>query len=155
MSSYKEGWHVYNDVQKESLVEHITNLPTPFRLEFKKASRTLSQNNLFHMWVREVTKFFISKGKTTWASGEEMSEPSMKENLKETFLGCQAVEKVDLRTGEVRESVETRHTSKLDKGEFYHFMTLIDEWASNFGVKLTRPEDSEYMNMRRDMGESV
>jgi hypothetical protein len=150
-----EHWDVRNDLHLGALQEHLQQRPLPYRIQFKKLTRSISQNALLHMWIREIVKHFIRNGKETWSTGAPIDEESMKENLKETFLGTETTEQVNLKTGEVTTKTTTRHSSKLDKGEFYAFMTMIDEWATGHRIRLTRPEDSEYMNLRREMGEVV
>ena len=127
----------------------------PCTVTIAGASRSLPQNALFHKWCAEIAAFFVSMGKTTFATGAAMNEVNMKRNLKQTFLGEEEIEDIDLRTGEITKRSELRHTSDLDKGEMHAFMTCVDKWAMEHGIYLSHPEDSEYQRMQREMGEAA
>lgn len=127
----------------------------PCNVSITGAGRSLPQNSLFHKWCAEIAAFFVSMGKTTFATGAAMNEVNMKRNLKQTFLGEEEIEDIDLRTGEITKRSELRHTSDLDKGEMHAFMTCVDKWAMEHGIYLSHPEDSEYQRMQREMGEAA
>lgn len=127
----------------------------PCTVTITGASRSLPQNALFHKWCDEIARFFVSMGKTTFATGAAMDRDNVKRNLKQTFLGEQLVQDINMKTGEITERYELRHTSQLDKGEMHSFMTCIDNWATEHGIYLPHPEDSEYMKMRCNMGEAA
>lgn len=127
----------------------------PCNVTIAGAGRSLPQNALFHMWCECAAQFFVAMGKTTFATGAPMSMDNMKRNLKLTFLGEEVVRDINLKTGEVTERYELRHTSQLDKGEMHSFMTCIDAWAQEHGIYLPHPEDSEYMKMRIVFGEAA
>jgi hypothetical protein len=133
----------------------IRNKGFPCNVTITGASRSLPQNALFHKWCECAAQFFVSMGKTTFATGAPMNMENMKRNLKLTFLGEEVVRDINLKTGEVAERYELRHTSELDKGEMHSFMTCIDAWAQEHGIYLPHPEDSEYMKMRCNMGEAA
>jgi len=124
----------------------------PCQVTIAGASRSLPQNALFHKWCECAAQFFVSMGKTTFASGQPMNGESMKRNLKQTFLGEVEIQDTNLKTGEITTRYELRHTSGLDKGEMHAFMTCIDVWAAEHGIYLPHPEDSEYQRMKIDMG---
>lgn len=127
----------------------------PCNVSITGAGRSLPQNSLFHKWCGEIAGFFVAMGKTTFATGKPMDAANMKRNLKQTFLGEEEIEDIDLRTGEIVKRSELRHTSDLDKGEMQAFMTCVDKWAMEHGIYLSHPEDSEYMRMQRDFGEAA
>lgn len=127
----------------------------PCNVTIAGAGRSLPQNALFHKWCEEIARFFVSMGKTTFATGAPMNMENVKRNLKQTFLGELAIQDINLKTGEITERYELRHTSRLDKGEMYAFMTCVDNWAQEHGIYLPHPEDSEYMKMRIEFGEAA
>lgn len=127
----------------------------PCSVSITGAGRSLPQNALFHRWCEEIAQFFVRMGKTTFATGAPMDMENVKRNLKQTFLGEELIRDINLKTGQVTERYELRHTSQLDKGEMHAFMTCIDAWASEHGIYLPHPEDSEYMKMRVSMGEAA
>lgn len=124
------------------------NFPVKISYKSFEGMRTISQNALFHMWCQETAQFFVKNGKMTFADGSEMIKENVKRNLKQTFLGEELVESVNLKTGEITQRMELRHTSKLEKGEMHHFMTQIEMWALEWGIPLTHPADSEYMTLK-------
>lgn len=124
----------------------------PCNVAITGASRSLPQNALFHKWCECAAQFFVSMGKTTFATGAPMNMENMKRNLKLTFLGEEVIRDINLKTGEVTERYELRHTSGLSKGEMHSFMTCIDVWATEHGIYLPHPEDSDYMKMKIDFG---
>lgn len=127
----------------------------PCNVTISGAARSLPQNALFHKWCECAAQFFVSMGKATFATGAPMNMENMKRNLKQTFLGEELIQDINLKTGEITDRYELRKTSELDKGDMHHFMTLIDGWASEHGIYLPHPEDSEYMKMRVNMGEAA
>jgi len=142
---------IQNHQQLLDVLPAIAEHGYPLRLTWKTSTRSLSQNALFHKWCEEVASFFVDHGKTHFASGATISKESIKRNLKQTFLGTHKVEHIDLTTGEVTEREELRHTSDLDKGEMQHFLDQVSAWATEYGIGLTRPEDSEYLRIAREM----
>ena len=124
----------------------------PCNVTITGAGRSLPQNALFHKWCGEVAQFFVRMGKVTFATGAAMNDENVKRNLKQTFLGEEPIESINLQTGEVTVRYELRHTSQLDKGAMHAFMTCIDAWAQEHGIYLSHPEDSEYMRIRCDVG---
>lgn len=141
----KEDW--------AKVVDCVRMIGIPCNVTITKASRSLNQNALLHMWCTEAAEFFCSKGMTEFASGVLMDTEGMKRNLKQTFLGDELKLDSNLQTGEIKYRYELRHTSELSKGEFQQFMEQIDAWATQHGIKLTRPEDSEYVRYRQEQGE--
>lgn len=124
----------------------------PCNVTITGTSRSLPQNALFHKWCEEIARFFVSMGKTTFATGVAMNMENVKRNLKLTFLGEELIEDINLKTGEITQRYELKHTSDLDKGQMHAFMTCIDAWAQEHGIYLPHPEDSEYSEICRRMG---
>ena len=52
-----------------------------------KSVRSISQNALFHMWVREITEHFISRG----GNVEWTTEENVKLYIKQQFLGFEDI----------------------------------------------------------------
>jgi hypothetical protein len=96
--------------------------------------RSLSQNALFHVWCREMADHF---------KAANVNQDSMKELLKYKFLGTE-----DRVIGKTVIPNQVRCTSKLDRGEMLHFMDEVQAWALDHGVKLSCPQDSEYMRLK-------
>lgn len=127
----------------------------PCNVSITGAGRSLPQNALFHKWCECAAQFFVSMGKTTFSTGKPMNMENMKRNLKLTFLGEEVIRDVNLKTGEITERYELRHTSDLEKGDMHAFMTCIDVWATDHGIYLPHPADSIYMQIKCNMNEAV
>jgi len=118
-------------------------------------ARSKPQNDTFHGWTGEIAKFFKANGKTEFLNGAPMTGDNVKRNLKETFLGYEEVESINLQTGEVTKTNELRHTSKLSKKDMMAFMWLVEQWASKYDIPLTIPTDSSYYQAMQESGAKV
>ena len=150
-----ERIHLMSIADVGRLVSAVGRFGFPCAVDLKRTRRSLPQNSLFHKWCGQIAEFFVSRGKTHFASGTAIDAASIKRNLKETFLGTEIIEHVNLKTGEITEREELRHTSHLDRGDMCAFMTLVDRWAMEHGIPLSHPEDSEYQQIMREMGEAA
>ena len=145
--------------QLQQAFEWITDLfsnsefPLQIKVEKFDPKRTLSQNALFHMWCQEIADHFVNNGRAHFQSGIEITKDTVKENLKQTFLGTEPKTRTNLQTGEVIQLEEVQRTRNLSTAKMYRFMVLIDQWALGFNIFLTKPEESEYMAMRQELGE--
>ena len=114
--------------------------PVTWQTKVYRRKRSLNQNDLFHKWVRELHQHFTTQG------AFEGTEQEIKLMLKHKFLGCEDVVITLAVDDVVREVVrnQVRQTSRLDRGEMMMFMERVEAWASDLGVMLTKPVDSEY-----------
>jgi len=115
--------------------------------------RTLSQNALSHIWYRDIAKYFKERGKHTFVNGDAMNDKNMKKNLKNTYLGCESKEYINMQTGEVTQKLELRHTSDLEKGDMTNYLMLIDAYCKEQSIYISKPEDSEYVQIMKEIGE--
>lgn len=115
-----------------------------YRLILKRwrETRSLSQNNLSHMWYEQISKYLVSRGKT-FATPEWV-----KDALKHTYLGYEEREMTDVITGQKTTVSSLRHTSVLDTGEMYDYMSKVQAWAADIGCLVTVPNDCEYQKLR-------
>lgn len=111
--------------------------PVEWKVKRHISKRSLSQNALFHVWCREMSEHFKSKG-------ADITEEKMKELIKYKLLGTE-----DRQINNTVIPGQVRETSGLDRGEMMEFMDGVMEWALDHGVKLTCPQDSEYMTLKR------
>ena len=74
----------------------------------------------------------------------ELDEEEMKAIVKYRFLGTESI-----KAGKIMIENQLRHTSKLKRGEMYHFMEQVNQWCLDLGLNLTVPDDSEFMQIRR------
>ncbi|EMB4326998.1 YbcN family protein [Pluralibacter gergoviae] len=115
-----------------------------YRLILKdwRESRSLPQNNLSHVWYKEISDYLIKSGRS------DATPEWVKRNLKKTYLGCEEVTYTDFVTGEKETSWEPRHTSDLNTAEMHDFMTKVEMWCAQFGLVLTIPRNCEYQQLR-------
>jgi hypothetical protein len=104
--------------------------------------RSLSQNAFQHVIYQEISKYLISKGRSEW------TPEFTKKNLKNKFLGWVDDEFIDVKTGCKSVQSVLRSTSKLDKGESFHFTTAILDWAESIGCFIKIPESCEYRQLQ-------
>ena len=109
------------------------------KLEWSAGSnRSISQNGLYWMWMGQLAESFNSRSKDA-----NFSKDDMHDLMRHKFLGYESktIGKTELKD-------ILRSTTKLLKGEMHHYMTQVDVWASEVGVFLQHPEDSEYMKLQ-------
>lgn len=110
--------------------------PVEWKVKRYIPKRSLSQNALFHVWCREMAEHFKSKG-------ADVDEEQMKELIKYKILGTE-----DRQISNTIIPAQIRETSGLDRGEMMDFMDKVMEWALDHGVRLSCPQDSEYMKLK-------
>jgi hypothetical protein len=111
------------------------------KLEWKAGSnRSINQNDLYWMWLGEIVD---QTNRKIDADGTPFIKEEMHEWLCEEFLGYETrfVGKKEIKT--------LKGTSKLLKGEMYFYMQQVDHFAHSHGMKLTIPDDSEYMKLKQ------
>lgn len=106
--------------------------PLAWKPEIYSPSRSLSQNALMHIWFSEMANHFSPK--------IDVDEEGIKYLMKNMFLGTE-----DIKVGNTTIPNQVRSTSKLDKGEMMEFLNNIYAWAIDHGVKLSNPQNSEWM----------
>jgi len=99
------------------------------------SNKSVSQNNLFWMWMTEMAEHFASKGV------EDSTKDQMHDLMCHKFLG-----NITVTVGKT-EITRLKSLRDLDKGDMLHFMRQIDEWSADHGLLLTHPEDSEYQRL--------
>lgn len=108
------------------------------KLEWSAGSnRSLSQNGLYWMWMATLAESFNARSKDG-----EWSKDDMHDLMRHKFLGYES--KVIGKT-ELKDIL--RSTTKLLKNEMFHYMTQIDVWATEVGVFLPHPDDSEHAKL--------
>ena len=136
-----------NDVEKKAkyLIDDMMkwdfSQPLAVKLERYQNPRSLSQNALFHMWCREIVKGMKRKG---FAVAEGDPVEAWKLWLKRRFLGTD-----NFRISKTEISGQVKRSSNLNKGEMVHFMDQCYHWATEQGIKLTIPLESEYAELKK------
>ena len=96
--------------------------PVAWQVKEYKPRRSLSQNDLFHVWVRDMTRHFKKRG------GFTGTEDDLKLMLKYKFLGTE-----DVEVGNTTIPAQVRGTSTLDRGEMLYFMQQVEAWCIDLG----------------------
>lgn len=126
-------------------------------VEIKSGARTLSQNALYWIWVREITKFWNEtvppESRICIETGEVITftEDYTHRRMKKRFLG----EDNPITIGGITISGQLKSTRKLTKHEMMDYMTQIEVYAANAGLELTMPADSQYWKLKQahELGE--
>ena len=88
--------------------------PVSWQVKEYKPRRSISQNDLFHVWVRDMLRHFKNKG------GFTGTEEELKLMVKYKFLGTE-----DIEVGSTNIPAQVRRTSALDRGEMLYFMQQV------------------------------
>lgn len=107
--------------------------------EIKRGNRSLSQNALYWMWLKEIADFINTR------KGTDFSTDEIHTKMKHDFLGYEPERKI----GTAVIPVQLKSTKSLTKGEMFHYMTQIDQWAAGISLYLPRPEDCQYEQLRQ------
>ena len=126
------------------LIEDMLNwdftTPLSVKLEPYQNPRSLNQNALLHMWCREIVKGMKKKG---FEVSEGDPVEAWKLWLKRRFLGTDS-----FRISKTEISGQVKRSSQLGKGEMVHFLDQCYHWASEQGIQLTIPRESEYAELK-------
>lgn len=106
--------------------------------EIKRGNRSLSQNALYWMWMKEIADFINSR------KGTDFSTDEIHTKMKVDFLGFDEARMI----GSTQVPQQVKSTKKLTKSEMFVFMQQIEAWAAGVGLHLTRPDDSQYNQLR-------
>lgn len=106
----------------------------------KAGSRSLSQNDLYWMWLDEMCEHVKEK------LGAEYSKEEMHDSMRHAFLGYDEPRTI----GKITVKPQLKSTTKLTVGEMYFYMNKIDMYAAqSLGLYLTRPSDCQYEKLKR------
>lgn len=107
----------------------------------ERDNRSLNQNALYWMWLGILAAHFTRHGHTK-DDGDALDKDDMHDIMRHKFLGY-VNESRKIGQTEIEEH-KLRSTAKLDKGDMTHYLTQIDQWATEHGCLLPHPADSEY-----------
>tara|TARA_R110000796_G_scaffold13679_1_gene44068 strand:- start:473 stop:916 length:444 start_codon:yes stop_codon:yes gene_type:complete len=112
-------------------------VPLVIKLEQYKDERSLSQNSLFHIWCRQMSKEFIGKVPNA-------TEEGIKFMMKSKFLGTQSIQ-----CGSQVFNEQVMPLPK-EKGAMSFFMDEVYAWAADKDVLLSLPQYNEYTELKRN-----
>ena len=124
---------IYNNEQISKAIKYISELPLDKRFivdiyETKK-KRSLSQNDLWHLWIDRMAK----------EAGE--TPKKMKRDVKRRILGMK--EDVNVFTGEI--TYDEYSSADLTKEQFSRLMIQTQVLASEYyGMTLPSPDEATY-----------
>ena len=139
-------WKIDSKRQLDERLDHLKaylrdnwdwTKPVCIKTEEYQNPRSLDQNALFHVWIREMVKHFKP-------ARPELTEEEMKAIVKYRFLGTESI-----KAGKIMIDNQLRSTAKLKRGEMYHFMESVYAWALDLGCQLATPAESEFMQIRK------
>jgi len=107
--------------------------------EIKRGNRSLSQNALYWIWMKEIADFINVR------KGTDFSSDEIHTKMKHDFLGYEP----EKRIGTAVIPVQLKSTKNLTKGEMFTFMSQIDAWAAGISLYLPRPDDCQYEQLKR------
>jgi len=102
-----------------------------------KSPRSLSANNLYWMWLTEISNYLIKKGR-------DADKDDMHDLMRHKFLGYTEPRSV----GKTIVERTLKSTSKLKKNEFCYYMEQVEAWAIEIGCNVSYPSDSEFMKYK-------
>jgi len=134
--SEPQRFRLISELVRHNAANAVMVAPDGFEVIIQEAknSRSLAQNRLFHMWMREISQGWAE------ATGEFHAPDVWKEYFKRLHLGQETIRGVSV----------TRQTSKLKVAEMADFLTWIDHYVgSELGITLTHPVDLYMESMGR------
>ena len=128
-------YHIYANQDKQYAIDKITALDCSkknWNVKVERLTRSLEQNNLFHMWMAEISKGYAL------ATGEYIKPAVFKEFFKQQFLGNEsyAINK--------KHFTRTRQTRSLPKDAMCELLNNVQYYVgsemSEYDIQLTQPE---------------
>jgi len=99
------------------------------QIKISAVGSTLDYKAVFWIWMRFLAKSFSERGR------DDYTPEQMHDMLCHKFMGYTGTRKVGKTV--IKPSLRTiTYPTDLDRGDFYHFMWEIDQWASEVGVVL-------------------
>lgn len=130
--------HETNKAQLWSLLKEILSTGKRWRIKISeyRERRSLPQNSLLWKWNSEIAEQLTAVG------SDSFSDEEVHEWLKDMYCPAKPV----TISGMTRYVKSTR---RLDIGEMNKYLTDIDQWAHQKGLRLTIPDSCEYRELQR------
>ncbi len=109
--------------------------------------RSIPQNKTFYMWMSEMSAYCIPR------YGKHWTPKFCKDAMKHSFIGYEESVTFDVYSGKYIKDRRLKSTTKLSTGEFFFFMTQIEQYNLSIGCLLTIPNECEYMKLKRKQNE--
>ncbi|MEG8497781.1 hypothetical protein U4P14_10345 [Klebsiella pneumoniae] len=130
--------HETNKAQLWSHLKEILSTGKRWRIKISeyRERRSLPQNSLLWKWNSEIAEQLTAVG------SDSFSDEEVHEWLKDMYCPAKPV----TISGMTRYVKSTR---RLDIGEMNKYLTDIDQWAHQKGLRLTIPNECEYRELQR------
>lgn len=134
--------HESNKSQLWSILKEILITGKRWRIKISeyREKRSLSQNSLMWKWNTEIAE------QLTATNVAQFSEEEVHEWLKDMYCPAKPVTVLGMTR-------YVKSTKRLDIGEMHKYLTDIDQWAHQKGLRLTIPESCEYRELQRKQEE--
>lgn len=113
--------------------------PVTIEVKVVGGKRSLSQNNLYWVWLKALADKFSEK------SGP-YSKEDMHDLMRHLYLGYE-----DRRIGNTVIGHQLSSTSDLEPGNMAEYLSKIEAWAADHGCLLPIPAHSEYEQWAKGM----
>ncbi|AQV70746.1 TPA: hypothetical protein RLT95_000349 [Escherichia coli] len=129
--------HETNKSQFWLVLKQILSTGKRWRIKISeyREKRTLSQNNLMWVWNAEIA------AQLSAASAENFTPEEVHEWLKDIFCPAKRVTIFNITRC-------VKSTRQLDIGDMHKYLTDIDQWAHQKGLRLTIPDNCEYLDLK-------
>ena len=138
----KGEWICHNKDQLEERVQFFMEWllqqdqwPVKWVATRYRATRSMSQNALFHVWVGQFACHLLNKDKATPKDMEDMKNTLQGHCYQQTSWEWLIEIPLDLFTG-AEKPPKRRSTTKLDKGEMHMYMNWVQAQAADRGLIL-------------------
>lgn len=101
-----------------------------------REKRSLPQNSLLWKWNTEISEQLSATGV------DHFTEEEVHEWLKDMYCPAKPVTVFGMTR-------YVKSTRQLDIGEMHKYLTDIDQWAHQKGLRLTIPDNCEYRDLKR------
>lgn len=134
--------HETNKAQLWSLLKEILSTGKRWRIKISeyRERRSLPQNSLLWKWNSEIAEQLTAVG------SYRFSDEEVHEWLKDMYCPAKPV-----TISEMTRYVKS--TRRLDIREMHRYLTDVDQWAHQKGLRLTIPDSCEYRELQRRQNE--
>lgn len=126
----------YNKVLEDYDVEE----PIKIIIKDYKPRRTLKANSLYWMWMDYLARVFTENEKIDGVFNKD----DIHDICRHKFLGYK-----DKKFNATTIPQQLIETSTMDSGDFFDYMSQVDDWALGMKIFLPRPKKNEYDDIKK------
>ncbi|ECT5347400.1 YbcN family protein [Salmonella enterica] len=130
--------HETNKSQSWLVLKQILSTGKRWRIKISeyREKRSLPQNSLMWKWNTEIADQLSATGV------DRFTDEEVHEWLKDMYCPATPVTVFGMTR-------YVKSTRQLDIGEMHKYLTDIDQWAHQKGLRLTIPDNCEYLDLKR------